>query len=420
MSDPDTSEGVPAPPTEDRGHPDWRIALFTGNYNHTQDGVSLTLNRLVRHLQEEVGARVRVYGPTVDDPPMDHAGTFISVPSLPAPGRPDYRISTGLSRSARRDLERFDPNLFHIATPDILGFQALRQALDWSVPAVASYHTHFSSYLRYYGFEPLEGLLWRYLRWFYRKTEQVYVPSRSMADVLRAHGIIDGLRLWERGVDTDRFNPDHRSIRWRRRRGIEDDEVVISFVSRLVWEKGLDTFASIIRELEARDIAHRSMVVGEGPARDKLARDLPDTLFTGHLEGEELSRAYASSDVFLFPSDTETFGNVTLEAMASGVPTVCANATGSDVLVKNGETGALCPPDDVDAFVERLRDLIEQPGLRYRMGQAARAEACTYDWFRVMERITGYYEEILTPGRVLQDRSTETPSTVELAPASAS
>lgn len=420
MSTPEKPEGTGSPAVNERGTQDWRIALFTGNYNHTPDGVSLTLNRLVRHLEKEEGASVEVFGPTVEDPPMDHWGSFTSVPSWPAPGRPDYRISLGLPRAARERLESFQPTLFHIATPDILGFRALRLARRWDLPAVASYHTHFSSYLKYYGFEPLEGFLWRYLRWFYDQCQQIYVPSLSMAHVLRAHGIDRGLRIWERGVETDRFNPDYRSIRWRRERGIADDEVVVSFVSRLVWEKGLGTFAEIVRELERREIPHRSMVVGEGPAKEKLERQLPNTLFTGHLDGDALSHAYASSDVFLFPSDTETFGNVTLEAMASGVPTVCADATGSDVLVQDGETGFLADPDDIDRFVDRVRTLIEEPGLRYQMGQAARERACTYDWHSVLTRISDYYREILAPEEILQSSPSPATSTADLAPASAS
>ena len=386
------------------------MALFTGAYNHIADGVSLTLNRLVAHLERQQGTTVRVFAPTVDDPPVDHAGTLVPVPSMPVPGRAEYRLSLGLSDQAREKLADFQPTLFHIATPDLLGYQALKQAKDWGVPVVASYHTHFSSYLKYYYLGALEPALWAYLRRFYRDCQHVYVPSPSMAKVLRANGITDGLHLWERGVNTSHFTPEQRSMEWRRNMGIGDEEPVVTFVSRLVWEKGLDVFSDVIQRLEAAGIAHRSMVVGDGPARDELEEQLPNTLFTGYLEGEALARAYASSDVFLFPSETETFGNVTLEAMASGVPTVCADATGSRTLVADGETGLLAPAGAPDAFFDAVVQLLNDAPTRRAMGTAARQRARHYEWDSVLARMVDYYDE------VLQDALAEGP--VADAPAS--
>ncbi|HUF08244.1 MAG TPA: glycosyltransferase, partial [Rhodothermales bacterium] len=230
-----------------------RIALFTGAYNHIADGVSLTLNRLVAFL-ENADTEVLVFAPTVRNPPVDHAGTLVPIPSIPVPGRSEYRISLGLPLAARRRLAEFEPTLFHIATPDLLGYRALKIAQRWGVPAVASYHTHFSSYLKYYGFGSLESAMWKYLANFYRQCEHIYVPSPSMADVLWDHGITDGLRLWSRGVDTSRFSPALRSLEWRRAQGVRDDEVLVSFIGRLVWEKGLRVFADVIDGLQQRGV----------------------------------------------------------------------------------------------------------------------------------------------------------------------
>ena len=393
-----------------------RIALFTGAYNHIADGVSLTLNRLVSYLERQ-GAVVRVFAPTVDDPPVDHAGTLVPIPSISAPGRSEYRVSMWLPRSVRKQLDAFRPTLFHIATPDLMGRHALHLARERNVPAVASYHTHFSSYLKYYGLHLLEGAIWAYLRRFYRQCRHVYVPSPSMAAVLREHGITQGLRLWERGVDMSRFNPTRRSMDWRRAHGIQDEEVVVTFVSRLVWEKGLDVFADVIEQLNARGVPHRSMVVGDGPARDDLAERLPNTLFTGHLEDEKLACAYASSDVFLFPSDTETFGNVTLEAMASGLPTVCADATGSATLVNHGETGFLAPAGQASRFSEYVEQLLKDDDLRRRMGWQAARRARPYEWDAVMGRLMGYYDEILQPASAGGDGTSSAPPRRLSAPA---
>lgn len=377
-------------------HVPHRIALFTGAYNHIADGVSLTLNRLVAFL-ERSGAEVRVFAPTVENPPVEHAGTLLPVASIPVPGRPEYRVSLRLSRTMREELAAFQPTLFHIATPDLLGYQALKLAQKWDVPVVASYHTHFSSYLKYYGLDALEGFMWKYLKRFYDQCAHVYVPSPSMEAVLHTHGITEGLRLWQRGVDTSRFNPDRRSTTWRHTLGVEDGEVLITFVGRLVWEKGLTVFADVIEGLQARGIRHRSMIVGDGPARAELETRLPRTIFTGYLGGESLARAYASSDVFLFPSDTETFGNVTLEAMASGLPAVCADATGSNALVTSGVTGYLVEPGASGLFLDAVARLTTDAALRRRMGEAALVHAQDYEWDAVLARIAGYYDEILNP-----------------------
>lgn len=373
-----------------------RVALFTGAYNHIADGVSLTLNRLVDYL-ERIGAEVLVFAPTVDEPPVKHSGELVAIPSAPVPGRQEYRMSFGLPPSTRRRFSDFNPTLVHIATPDYLGNRALRLARRSGIPVVASYHTHFSSYLKYYGFEEFEGFLWKYLRRFYRQCEHVYVPSHSMAAVLHAHEIRKNLRLWQRGVDTRRFSPTRRSDAWRQTIGIDDDEVLITFVGRLVWEKGLVVLANVLDRLRSEGLRFRCMIVGEGPARSELSERLPDAIFTGYLGGEALGRAYASSDLFFFPSDTETFGNVTLEAMASGLPAVCADATGSNGLVHHGENGFLVPAGDVSVFADRITHLVLDAALRRRMGHASVKIARAYEWDAVLARIARYYNEILNP-----------------------
>jgi len=380
-----------------------RVALFTGNYNHIADGVSRTLNRAVAYL-EKVGASVLVFGPTVDDPPMRHAGELVPVPSVAAPGRGEYRVSVRFPRSAQARLEAFAPTLVHIATPDVLGVRALRWARREGVPVVSSYHTHFASYLKYYRLHGLEPVVWRYMRWFYGQCEQIYVPSPSMADVLRAHGIQHGLRIWERGVRTDHYHPRNRDLSWRRVRGLADDDIVVTFISRLVWEKGLSVYVDVVTRLREAGFPIRALIVGEGPARAGLEAQLPDdSVFTGYLEGEDLARAFACSDVFLFPSDTETFGNVTLEAMASGVPAVCADATGSATLVNHGTTGLLARPRDVDDFFEHTLRLVADAGLRASFGAAARQAAEPYDWDVVLARLHGYYREVLSASDVREE-----------------
>ncbi len=378
-----------------------RIALFSGAYNHISDGVTLTLNRLVRYLENH-GAKALVFAPTTNKAPaLVHNGTLISVPSIPVPGRSDYRLSIGLSRKGWSNLEAFEPDLIHIATPDYAGAQALKWAKSRQIPAVSSFHTHFTAYLKYfakynplYSMDFLEDTAWRYARWFYSQVEHIYVPSPSIGDMLRSHRITRGIRVWARGVDPNQFSPDHRNQTWRFSHGFEEEDIVISYVGRLVWEKNLAIFADVLEHLSASGIAHKILIVGDGPAQDILKERLSGAVFTGPLSGKELATAYASSDVFLFPSDTETFGNVTLEAMASGLPTVCANASGSDLLVLDGKSGYLAPAQDTDAFLEHVTRLISDDSLRKTLGNAARERAMTFEWTNIMNRLTNYYQEI--------------------------
>lgn len=371
-----------------------RVAIFTGNYNHIRDGVSLTLNRLVEYLERQ-GVPVLVFGPTKDEPAMNHHGELVPVPSVPMPGRSEYRVSIGFPESVQKRLQEFNPTLIHIATPDLLGFRAMRYAQSNNIQIVTSYHTHFTSYLKYYNLEILEVLGWKYLSWFYSQCKHVYVPTPSMADELNNKGISKGIRIWARGVDTDHFHPDKRDEKWRRSIGVGEDDLVVSFVSRLVWEKDLQTYVDTIRKLNDTNISIKALIVGDGPARKELQQMLPEAHFTGFITGEKLAKAYASSDIFLFPSDTETFGNVTLEAMSSGLPSVVADATGSKSLIEPEVTGFLIPPRNTVEFAKAVKKIAENNELRKRMGMTARQKALSYSWDSVNSELLKNYREAL-------------------------
>ncbi|HKJ31179.1 MAG TPA: glycosyltransferase family 1 protein [Balneolales bacterium] len=375
-----------------------RVAIFTGNYNHIADGVSLTLNRLVRYLEKK-NIPVIVFGPTSNNPDIDHAGEFIPVPSVPLPGRPEYRVTVGFPEEVQKKLRAFKPTLIHIATPDLLGFRAMRFAQAHDIQIVASYHTHFTSYLKYYNMDMLEMLGWKYLVWFYEQCKHVYVPAPSMADELYERGITNGLRIWSRGVDSTLFSPEKRNMQWRHALGIRDDEVIVTFVSRLVWEKDLQTMIDTFKKVFKADHNIRALIVGDGPAKKELEYLIKDGIFTGFLQGEDLARAYASSDIFFFPSDTETFGSVTLEALASGVPAVVADATGSKSLVESGVNGLLVPPKKTTEFAKTIVKLARNLDLRKKMSEAARQKALAYSWDTVMEKLVKNYEEALRQPR---------------------
>lgn len=370
-----------------------RVAIVASSYNYIRDGVALTMNRLVGYLESQ-GVEVRIYTPVSKQPAFDYKGTVIPVPSIALPGRSEYRLAFGLSQE---EIEKFKPDLIHVAlAPDPLGYSTLRIARKLKIPLVASYHTRYETYLKYYpGLSIFTSPLKKYLSKYYSNCQEIYVPTQSMIDTLVVDNQKGNLILWSRGVDAETFNPVHRSKDWRTRHGISSDEVIVLFVSRLVREKQLGIFASTIKALKARNIPVRPIIAGDGPARAELEREIPDAIFLGFQQGQDLATTYASSDIFLFPSETETFGNVTLEAMASGLPCVCADATGSQSLVQDGVTGFLARPQNVDDFVLHVADIARDPIKRARMSEAARARALTFSWDETMKNLLARYETVV-------------------------
>ena len=378
--------------------PELRVALFTGNYNYIKDGVALTLNRLVAFLEKR-GVPVLVFAPVAEKPAFQSVGELVAVPSFSIPTRAEYRIATGLPNAARERLKAFRPTLFHIAVPDILGYQALKLSESWGVPAVASYHTRYDTYLRFYGLGFLEKLGQRYMRNFYNRVRRVYPPSESMAEIIRAEGQSQRVEVWARGVDSDLFSPNKRDMAWRRSLGIADDEVAVSFAGRLVKEKNTAIYMRVMNLLASRGLKIRPLMIGDGPEMATLKAGLKNGVFAGFLHGEDMARAYASSDIFFFPSESETFGNVTLEAMASGLPAVNAISSGSNSLVVEGVTGHLVSAREEIAMADRIETLVRDAGLRHRMGQAARARALDYSWDHIMSGLLESYRQVLREAR---------------------
>ncbi|THD36825.1 MAG: glycosyltransferase family 1 protein [Sphingomonas sp.] len=374
---------------------DLRVALFSGNYNYVRDGANQALNKLVGHLLAR-GVTVRVYSPTTDTPAFPPTGDLVSVPSLPMPGgRDEFRLGIGLTKAARRDLEAFKPNIVHVSAPDILGHRALTWAEKNGIPKFSSMHTRFETYPQYYHIGFVVPWMIRALTRFYNRADQVVVPAPSSGELLRSWGVTVPIGIWSRGVDHHRFNPEARSLEWRRSLGIADDEVAIGFLGRLVLEKGLDIFAEVIAALKQRGVRHRVMVIGEGPARGWFAERVPEAVFTGFQSGDALGRAVASMDVFFNPSVTESFGNVTAEAMAAGVPVVAARATGAVDLVQDGVTGFLVPPRDVDAYADAIGRLAQDDALRLSAGRAGHEAAKVYEWDPVNEAVIDAYLAML-------------------------
>ena len=356
-----------------------RVALFSGNYNYVRDGANQALNRLVEYLLRQ-GVKVRVYSPTVEEPAFPATGDLVSIPSIPIPGRSEYRLPVALPARVRHDLAEFNPNVVHVSSPDIVGHRAVTWARRRKIAAVASVHTRFDTYLAYYHLQWFEPLARDIMRRFYHRCEVVLAPAQSTAAILRAQRMNRDITLWARGVDRDQFNPDRHDMEWRRSIGIADDEMAIAFLGRIVMEKGLDVFADAIHAFAERGLKHRVMVIGDGPARPWFEEQLPDAIFLGQQTGNDLAHALASADILLNPSVTEAFGNVTLEAMACGLPVLAAEASGATNLVRDRVTGTLVDGADADEFADALEAYARDPDLRRRHGEAGLAVARTMDW----------------------------------------
>ena len=369
---------------------DLRVALFSGNYNYVRDGANQALNRLVGYLLSR-GVHVRVYSPTVAEPAFPPTGDLVSIPAIPIPARSEYRLPIALPARVRRDLEQFGPNVVHVSSPDIVGHRAVTWARRRKIAAVASVHTRFETYLSYYHLQWLEPEVRAILRRFYHRCEVVMAPAESTAAILRAQRMNRDIAIWARGIDREQFNPERRDMAWRRASGMADDELVIAFLGRIVMEKGLDVFADAIHALAERDVRHRVLVIGEGPARPWFEQQLPDAIFTGQLTGNDLARALASADLLLNPSITEAFGNVTLEAMACGLPVVAALSTGTNNLVRDGVTGTLVDGEEVGEFADALEAYARDPELGRRHGDAGLAIAKTMDWDTINSAVIRVY-----------------------------
>jgi len=376
-----------------------RIAYFSDSLPPVTDGVAHTLQHLATTLASDgIDFRfVSAVGPVASSA---WAEKVLRTYSVPFALYDYYRVGLPYVQGLPDRLDAFAPDLVHVVSPTPLGIWGLDYAESRHIPAVGSYHTDFLAYLPYYRLGGLEPLARAFLGWFYGRCRVVYPPSAVMARELRRQGI-DRIELWQRGIEMDRFSPVHRDDELRRRIGLGPEEKLILFVGRLVEEKDIDVLLRAAAMLEERGIAFRLAFVGDGPMAAEIARRKPDALLPGFLHGEDLSRWYASSDVFAFPSTTETFGNVILEAGASGLPVVCCRSGGPIDLVRPGETGFLAEPGDASGFATALERLLASPEEARRMGRAGRRYAARFDWQAVNRSLVDSYRRVIesTPGR---------------------
>lgn len=377
-----------------------RLAIFSDTFAPQVNGVARTISRLADAARARGGEATVVTVDTGGETAVP-SRDVVRWPAVPFWAYPELRIASPRVREARRLLRHLKPDLVHAATPFGIGLAARSAARAEGIPLVSSFHTDFASYLRYYRLQPLSAIAWPYLRWFHNGGVRTFAPTERGAAELRRHGFT-GVRVWGRAVDRDRFSPRFRSRALRSALGVHENDFLFVSVGRIAPEKGIDTILEAARQLHPSSGTRvRVAFVGDGPAAERARASAPrGTIFAGRLLGEALSEFYASADGFIFASTTDTFGNVLLEAMASGLPVIAPDA-GPTLDVANGDNALVFPARDPAALAAAMQRIAGDAVLRVRLRARALQTARDRDWDRIWDELFAEYAAITgaRPGR---------------------
>ncbi len=367
-----------------------RVALFTETFLPKVDGIVTRLRHTIEHLQRN-GHQVMVFCP--EGGLREYQGAIITgVPAFPSPFYPELKMALPRPEIGR-SIELFKPDIIHVVNPAVLGLAGIFYAKKWQLPLIASYHTHLPKYIKYYGFGWCEGLLWELLKLAHNQASINLCTSTAMVKELSGHGI-EGTALWQRGVDTESYDPGLACAQMRDRLSQGDPTApLLLYVGRLGAEKEIDRIKPILTAMPQARLA----IVGDGPHREQLQSHFAgtNTHFVGYLQGRELASAYASADAFIFPSRTETLGLVLLEAMAAGCPVIAARSGGIPDIVTDGENGYLFDPLDEKGSIEATQKLLADSKRREKLRQQARLEAERWSWSAATQQLQDYYQKVI-------------------------
>lgn len=361
-----------------------RIAFFADMLLEKLDGYSRTIQQLIRHIPKDQFEFLFFTGSEAEGA-LRGLNTF-AIPSVPIPTNKPYKMALPqlVRKRLIKQLEKFRPDVIHIANPSLLGKFACEYAREKRIPSVSIYHTHYISYVKYYlrNIPSLIPVGERYVsnvnKEIYDQCDIVYIPVKDIAQKLNERGFrTNHYKIWKRGIDLEMFNPSKRSKKFIQKR-TGNSKMNILFASRLVWEKNLKTLIAIYNKID--HTKYNMILAGEGAAMEELQSRMPKAVFLGNLNHELLSIVYASCDVFLFPSDTESFGNVVVEAMASGLPVIAAKAGGPVGIIDDGETGFLCESHNPNQYLDRLETLMRSDALRRQIIENAIKYTKTLSW----------------------------------------
>ena len=372
-----------------------KIAFFTETFLPKVDGIVTRLTKTIEYLVKN-GDDVIVFCP--EGSPNNYKGAkIVGVAAMPLPLYPELKL--GLPGPAVSDaLEDFQPDLIHVVNPAVLGLGGIWLAKTNNIPLIASYHTHLPKYLEHYGMGMLEPLLWELLKAAHNQALLNLCTSTAMVNELESKGI-QRTALWQRGVDTNSFKPEYRNQTMRAKLlgKYPDTGSLLIYVGRLSAEKQIERIKPVLENIPDASLA----LVGDGPYRNQLEKIFENTKtnFVGYLAGEELASAYASGDIFLFPSSTETLGLVLLEAMAAGCPVIGANKGGIPDIINDGINGCLYDPDQEDngekSLIDATKKILRDSSTKEKMRIAARTEAEKWDWNQATLQLKNFYTKTL-------------------------
>tara|TARA_Y100000589_G_scaffold107274_1_gene101832 strand:+ start:2969 stop:4111 length:1143 start_codon:yes stop_codon:yes gene_type:complete len=372
-----------------------KIAFFTETFLPKVDGIVTRLTKTIEYLVKN-GDEVIVFCP--EGCPTEHKGAkVVGVAAMPLPLYPELKL--GLPGPAVSDaLDEFKPDLIHVVNPAVLGLGGIWLAKTNNIPLIASYHTHLPKYLEHYGMGMLEPLLWELLKAAHNQALLNLCTSTAMVSELESKGI-KRTALWQRGVDTESFRPEFRNNKMRAKLlgKYDNTNSLLIYVGRLSAEKQIERIKPVLEEIPNVCLA----LVGDGPYRNQLEKIFENTKtnFIGYLSGKELASAYASGDIFLFPSSTETLGLVLLEAMAAGCPVIGANKGGIPDIINDGINGCLYNPDLEDngksSLIEATKRILDNKEKKEEMRIAAREEAEKWDWNQATLQLKNFYRDVL-------------------------
>lgn len=377
-----------------------RLAVVTETYPPEVNGVAITVARLVQGLHDS-GHALQLIRPRQHAAELAGTGDPVTrfdevlVPGLPIPRYPQLKLGLPARRTLLRRWRLQRPDLVHIATEGPLGWSALQAALQLQLPVTSDFRTNFQAYSQHYGVGWLQKPILAYLRKFHNRTRCTMVPTEALRRDLQAQGF-NGVKVVARGVDTQQFSPAHRSAGLRASWGAGPDTWVVACVGRLAPEKNLGLLVQAFDAMRQCRPDSLLLLVGDGPARRELQALCPHAVFAGSRSGADLAAHYASADAFVFPSMTETFGNVTPEAMASGLPVLAYDYAAAARLIRHGENGLLAPLSDSAAFVDQALRLVCDPAQARGWGRAARHTAMSQQWAGVVAQVEALMKAALS------------------------